>query len=87
MRKTLEDDTTISEHDQTNMLSSLYRFFEMNLKNVKIEDYVNFHNIIPNPYAIIIHLQYEQNPPDEMLILPSFESFMENQNATHESVR
>ena len=64
MRKTLEDDTPISESDQRNILSSLYHFFEMNLKNVKIEDYVNFHNIIPNPYAIIVHLQYEQNPPD-----------------------
>ena len=56
-------------------------------KYVKIEDYVNFHKIIPNPSATIIHLQNEQNPPEEMLILPSFESFMENQNATHESVR
>ena len=59
----------------------------MNVKNVKVEDYINFHKLIPNPSATIIHLQYEQNPPEEMLILPSFESFMENQNATHESVR
>ena len=88
MRKTLENDTPISENDQRNILSSLYHFFEMNVKNIKFDDYLKFHNVIPNPYATIVHLENEQNqPPDEMLILPSFETFMENENATHESVR
>ena len=68
MRKSLEDDIPISECDQRNILSLLYHFFEMNLKNVKIEDYVNFHKIIPNPSVNIIHLQYEENPTEEMLI-------------------
>ena len=55
----------------------------MNLKNINFDDYLKFHSTIPNPSAAIIHLQYEQNqPPEEMLILPSFETFMENMNAT-----
>ena len=62
MRKSLEDETPISQCDQSNILASLYHFFEMNLKNVKIEDYVNFHKIIPNPSATIIHLQYRTKP-------------------------
>ena len=58
----------------------------MNVKNVKIEDYINSHKLIPNPSATPIYVQYEQNPTEELLILPSFESSMENQN-TNESVR
>ena len=65
----------MSENDQRNILSSLYHFFGMNLKNVNFENYLKLHSIIPNPSAAIIHLQYEQNQPEEIFILPSFETF------------
>ena len=87
MKNSLENETPISQCDQRNILNSLYHFFEMNVKNVKIEDYINFHKLIPNPSATPIYVQYEQNPIEEMLTLPSFESLMENQNNTNESVR
>ena len=87
MKNSLENETPISQCEQRNLLNSLYHFFEMNVKNVKIEDYINFHKLIPNPSATPIYVQYEQNPIEEMLTLPSFESLMENQNNTNESVR
>ena len=35
MKKSLENETPISQCDQSNILTSLYHFFEMNAKNVK----------------------------------------------------
>ena len=76
----------ISPNEQRNLLNSLYHFFELNVKNINIENYINFHNLIPNPSATPIYVQYEQNPPEELLILPPSESLMETQN-TNELVR
>ena len=86
MKKSLENETPVSQCEQRNLLNSLYHFFEMNVKDIKIEDYINFHKLIPNPSATPIYVQYEQNPTEELLILPPSESLMETQN-TNELVR
>ena len=86
MKKSLENETPISPSEQRNLLNSLYHFFELNVKDIKIDDYIKFHNLIPNPSATPIYVQYNQNPPEELLILPPSESLMETQT-TNELVR
>ena len=91
MKQNLENNQPISANDQNNLLSNLYHFFEMNIKDISFENYLKIHNTLPNPSAEIIRVQYndtEQNqPPEELLILPSFETFMENMKATQDTVR
>ena len=85
MKKSLENETPITPNEQRNLLNSLYHFFELNVKNRNIENYINFHNLIPNPSATPIYVQFEKNPPEELLILPP-ESLIETQD-TDELVR
>ena len=86
MKKTLENGTPITPVEQRNLLNSLYHFFELNVKDINIENYINFHKLIPNPSATPIHIQFEQNTPEELLILPPIEQLMEPTN-TDELVR
>ena len=86
MKKTLENGTPITPVEQRNLLNSLYHFFELNVKDINIENYINFHKLIPNPSATPIHIKYEQNTPEELLILPPIEQLMEPTN-TDELVR
>ena len=83
--KIFEDNQPISANDQNNLLANLYHFFEMNIKDMSFENYLKFHNTLPNPSAEMWRVEYdtEQNqPPEELLKLPSFKKFMENMKAT-----
>ena len=86
MKRSLENEIPITPNEQRNLLNSLYHFFELNVKDVHIENYIDFHKLIPNPSATPIHIQFEQNPPEELMILPPTETLMETQN-TDELVR
>ena len=86
MKRTLENEIPITPTEQRNLLNSLYQFFELNVKDINIENYVDFHKLIPNPSATPIHIQFEQNSPEELMILPPIETLMEPTN-TDELVR
>ena len=63
----------------------------MNIKDKNFENYLKFHNTLPNPSTEILHVQYndskQNQSPEELVILPPFEKFMENMKATQDTVR
>ena len=92
MKNTLDKILPFSATEQAHLLSCLYHFFEMNVKGMSFQRYLQFHDTLPNSSAEIIHVTYTDKeqiqPPEELLVLPSFEKFMENKNSTEEdSVR
>ena len=87
MKFLIEKDIPITPVSQAILLSNLYHFFEMNVKDVPYIKFLQFHQLFPNPSALIIEVQHPHlEQPIEQRILPKSIKY-ENKNPSLQMVR